>query len=327
VRNTTQDARFANWKSRPYNFAQFFAVPEIAGRYAQLGECATISDGNYKLNYQNGSYEFSELTYDPKTDITYEKVTNDFQHPQAQELWQLLTTPGGRYYAEVDGRGKTFPPLSGETITGPKLLGVGTDNQLYTREAVNAEWEHVPNSGSVISVTTMPDGRILGVGSDNQLWYRDQLYSEWEHVPNSGSVISVTTMPNGMIVGVGSDKQLWYREELTSEWVNVPLSGTVIAIATTPDGRILGVNPEKKPMLWQRDYLTSSWQPITTNAEDIVDVMVLQDNTIVIVSSDGLLSYAATWSSQNWKQGAPDDTVKVTAIAGGSNAKRFKIYS
>jgi arylsulfatase A-like enzyme len=326
MRNTTQDARFANWESRPYNFAQFFAPPEIPGRYKKLGECATISDGTYKLNYQNGTYEFSELTYDPETDITFEKVTNNFQNPKAQELWQLLTTPGGPYYAEVDGKGKKFPPLSSETVTGPKLLGVGRDNQLYTLEGLTNRWEHVPNSGSVISVTTMPDGRILGVGTDNQLWCRQQVYSEWEHVPNSGSVISVTMMPDGKIVGVGTDNQLWYREDLTSEWILVPQSGSVIAIATMLDGLILGVNDENKPMIWQRDYLTSKWEPVNTEIRNVIDMMIMPDGTIVGAGTHGLLGYGSTWTG-DWKMVYPYDKVEVIAIAGGSNAKRYKVYS
>ncbi len=115
MRDTSQDVQFAGWQARPYNFAQFFAPPEIPGRYQKLGECATISDGTYKLNYQNGSYEFSELEYDPDTDLTTERLTNDFQHSQARELWRMLTTPGSPYYAEVDGKGRKFPLLTGIT--------------------------------------------------------------------------------------------------------------------------------------------------------------------------------------------------------------------
>ncbi|MFP4437569.1 MAG: sulfatase-like hydrolase/transferase [Chloroflexaceae bacterium] len=116
LRNTDGDARFANWQKRPYNFGQFFAPPEIPGRYQRLGERATISDGTYKLNYQNGTYEFSELQFDPATDITTEIVTNNFQHPKAHELWQALTTPGSPFYAEIDSKGKKFPPLPEVTV-------------------------------------------------------------------------------------------------------------------------------------------------------------------------------------------------------------------
>jgi arylsulfatase A-like enzyme len=114
LKNTAGDARFTGWQGRKYTFGQFFVpddIPGLAGRYQQLGEQATISDGQYKLNYKNGTYEFLELTFDPATDITSEKEVNDFQHPRAIELWKQLTTPGKPNYAEVTGKGKKFPPL------------------------------------------------------------------------------------------------------------------------------------------------------------------------------------------------------------------------
>jgi hypothetical protein len=116
LRDTDQDDRFADWQARAYTFGQFFVpsnIPPLAGRYRKLGECATISDGTYKLNYQKGRFEFSELTFDPDTDLTTEHVTNDFTHSKALELWQALTTPGSPQYAEVDGRGRKFPLLPG----------------------------------------------------------------------------------------------------------------------------------------------------------------------------------------------------------------------
>lgn len=120
LKNTTADSRFTNWQARAYNFGQFFVpsdsdVPRIQNIYNNLGEQATITDGTYKLNYQQGQYEFSELTFNSATDITDENVTNNFQHPKAIELWQQLTTPGGLNYAEVDDKGTRFPPLPGMT--------------------------------------------------------------------------------------------------------------------------------------------------------------------------------------------------------------------
>lgn len=122
MRNTTQNEQFATWQARSYNFAQFFAPPGIPPRYQKLGECATITDGTYKLNYQKGSYEFSQLTYDPDTDVTTERLINDFEHPNARELWKLLTTPGSPYYAEVDDKGKKFPLLPGITDIGYRYI-------------------------------------------------------------------------------------------------------------------------------------------------------------------------------------------------------------
>ena len=112
---------------RGYGFSQFYVPnePWAAGRYMLFGERATISDGTFKLNYQHGTYEFSELQHDSATDQITEVVINDFAHSKAVELWQVLTTPGSGYYAEVDGRGKQFPPLPlpGSQSTNPSQVG------------------------------------------------------------------------------------------------------------------------------------------------------------------------------------------------------------
>jgi len=191
MRDTTQEVQFANWQARPYNFAQFFAPPEIPGRYEKLGECATISDGTYKLNYQNGAYEFSELVFDPDTDLTTERVTNDFQHPKAQELWQRLTTPGSPYYAEVDGKGKKFPLLTGIIDTPFRYVRLVALSEVEGNAwACAAEFNLLDNNGRLIdrsawTVTTdsedTPHNNVVGNaidGNPSTIWH-----TIWHHEP------------------------------------------------------------------------------------------------------------------------------------------------
>jgi C1A family cysteine protease len=52
-------------------------------------------------------------------------------------------------------------------------------------------WVNVPNSGDVIGVTIMQDGTILGIGTNQQLYTRATLTSNWINVPNSGDVLGV----------------------------------------------------------------------------------------------------------------------------------------
>jgi hypothetical protein len=73
-----------------------------------------------------------------------------------------------------------------------KLLGIGMDNALWTRDTLTSDWQQVPNSGSVLGITVMPDGKLLGIGMENALWTRDTLTSDWQQLPNSGSVLAVT---------------------------------------------------------------------------------------------------------------------------------------
>jgi len=321
LRQTAGDPRFASWRPRAYNFSQFFVPPNITARFNQLGEQATISDGNYKLNYQNGNYEFSELRFDPATDITTEIVTNDFQHPKAQELWLTLTTPGGPYYAEINEKGKKFPPLPAEQATGPEVLGVGSDYQLWYREELTSNWVQVPGSGAVLDVTIMPDGKILGVGTDQQLWYREELTSPWINVPGSVAVISITVMADGKILGVGTDQQLWYRENLTSAWVQVPNSGAVTGITIMADGKILGVGTDQQ--LWYRENLTSPWINVP-NSGLVIGVAILPDGKILGIGTDYQLCYRAELTSA-WVQ-VPNSGA-VIGVTNATTARRYKIYT
>jgi hypothetical protein len=89
---------------------------------------------------------------------------------------------------------------------------VGSYTAGFTEEQVlSQKWVQVPNSCCVIGVTVMPNGTILGVGTNNLLYTRANLNSNWVQVPNSCSVIGVTVMPNGTILGIGTDNMLWTK--------------------------------------------------------------------------------------------------------------------
>ncbi|MFM6039522.1 MAG: LamG-like jellyroll fold domain-containing protein, partial [Sphaerospermopsis kisseleviana] len=132
------------------------------------------------------------------------------------------------YSIRVKGVAQVIQPTSDKTIPG--VIGIGTNNQLYTRKTLTSNWEHIPNSGSVLGITVMSDGTIVGIGMNNQLYTRKTLTSNWEHIPNSGSVLGITVMPDGTIVGIGMNNQLYTRKTLTSNWEYIPNSGSVLGI-------------------------------------------------------------------------------------------------
>jgi subtilisin family serine protease len=121
----------------------------------------------------------------------------------------LLAVKGGLTVPELKANlmnsGDPVYALQGKTVSGKRLnvynsimkkrdsqiIGVGLNNNLWTRATLDSPWVKVPNSGSVIGVTVMKDGTILGIGMHNNLWTRATLDSSWVKVPNSGSVIAV----------------------------------------------------------------------------------------------------------------------------------------
>jgi hypothetical protein len=139
-------------------------------------------------------------------------------------------------------------------------IGIGMKNDLWTRDTLTSDWQQVPNSGSVLGITIMPDGKLLGIGMGNDLWTRDTLTSDWQQVPNSGSVLGITIMPDGKLLGIGMGNDLWTRDTLTSDWQQVPNSGSVLGVTVMPDGKLLGIGMGND--LWTRDTLTSDWKQV-----------------------------------------------------------------
>ncbi|MFZ2725492.1 MAG: lamin tail domain-containing protein [Methylococcaceae bacterium] len=182
------------------------------------------------------------------------------------------------------------------TIADISLIGIGMDNQLWTRKTLTSNWEHIVNSGAVIGITVLADGTIVGIGMDHQLWTRKTLTSNWELIPNSGAVIGITVLADGTIVGIGMDHQLWTRKTLTSNWELIPNSGAVIGITVLADGTIVGIGMDNQ--LWTRKTLTSPWQLIP-NSGAVIGITVTGDGTLVGIGMDHQLwtrkTLTSTW--------------------------------
>ncbi|KAJ3285175.1 hypothetical protein HDU79_007507 [Rhizoclosmatium sp. JEL0117] len=172
---------------------------------------------------------------------------------------------------------------------GTTLIGVGTDNQLYTRAGLSGAWVLVPGSGTVVDVTvlangallgTAPDGTLykkttltsawtllnkvgdistlVGVGSDNRLYTRNGLISDaWTLVPNSGYVVDITFLEGGILLGTGVDGKLLTKQSLTAPWVTVANSCCVYHTVQFYDGSILGVGTDNA--IYQRKTVSDPW--------------------------------------------------------------------
>ena len=165
------------------------------------------------------------------------------------------------------------------------FVGVGTDNQIYTRANL-ADWSQILYSGgdprtqvpsAPIGAAVFADGTILGVGSDHCLYTRATLTGAWVPIPNSGSVTAVTVLGDASIVGVWLDNQL-YQRTLSTPWSLIPGSGSVSSVAALPDGGLIAVGTDSK--LYVRYLLTNPWTLVPC-AVDLRAVSVLRDGTIV----------------------------------------------
>jgi hypothetical protein len=193
----------------------------------------------------------------------------------------------------------------GNTLQGERrrpllrgLIGIGTDDLLYTRASLDSSWVQVADSGLVTAVTELRDGTIVAVGLDQFLWTRSTLSANWVQVPDSGWVIGISQLQDGRLLGVGADNQLYTRLTLDSEWVLVPDSGLVTGVTVLPDGTIVGIGLDQ--FLWTRATLESGWVQVPDSGW-VIGIAALQDGTIVGIGTDNLLYTRATLDSP-WTQ-------------------------
>lgn len=106
------------------------------------------------------------------------------------------------------------------------VIGVGTDNLLYSRPSVNDAWEKASSPGEqVYSIAIAPDGTTFAVGGGGgQLWskqsYKNLPSQQWQS-QGSCCVKAITIAPDGTLIGVGTDNQLYTKsnyKDLSPDW-------------------------------------------------------------------------------------------------------------
>jgi uncharacterized protein (DUF697 family)/uncharacterized coiled-coil protein SlyX len=169
------------------------------------------------------------------------------------------------------------------------FLGVGTDNQLYTRASLEAPWKLVPTSGAVKSVVQLRDGTIAGVGMDNMIWTRATLTSNWVQVPGSGAISFLTQLRDWTLAGVGMDDAVYTRPTLRSPWTHVPNSANIRGLMERPDGTLVAMGMEY--LLHDRPGLKGSWTQIPGGGA-MLGLVELPDGSLVGVGRDNFLYLA-----------------------------------
>lgn len=145
-----------------------------------------------------------------------------------RSVWGLGTNPKGGLWKRATLTSGWEPIGQGQFLaisamqTDWKLLGVGSDNLLYTIYP-DGRFDPVANSGKVIAVAAKADGSIWALGMDNTLYKRKTLNSDWEHLPGGGTFRAITAMPDGNLLAVGMDYSLFTIDGAGS-WHQVPNS-------------------------------------------------------------------------------------------------------
>ncbi|ORY47629.1 hypothetical protein BCR33DRAFT_764050 [Rhizoclosmatium globosum] len=183
---------------------------------------------------------------------------------------------------------------------GTTLIGVGTDNQLYTRAGLSGAWVLVSGSGTVVDVTVLANGALLGTAPDGTLYKKTTLSSTWTLVPNSCCVIRTAQSPEGSILGVGPDNAVYQKVTLDSPWVILPNSKTVISAVPTSIQQywtpsVIGVGTDNKLFAKGKDSISGPWVPIP--GVTAIDLFYWVNNGIIVVTPSNSLLNCPTFSA------------------------------
>ncbi len=90
--------------------------------------------------------------------------------------WKMVSPSGACCVKSL-----AFPPRP--IVSNIKIMGIGSNNELYFKTSDTGGWAHVGGSGKVKHISVMRDGTLLGVGMDNNMYTRRAIDSpKWSKV-------------------------------------------------------------------------------------------------------------------------------------------------
>ncbi|XP_070568835.1 uncharacterized protein [Ptychodera flava] len=158
------------------------------------------------------------------------------------------------------------------------MVGVDCKDKLVTRDSMLGSWTKIGGSCCIKSIGILKDESLVGVGDDDQLYTKaSPNVGDWEGpLPDTCCVKDVTVMEDGTLLGVNTDDKLvtrpWTRTTEQSAWTEVPQSKGVVAVDVYPDGRIFGVT--KEGTLKVREDLDSKWKTYKTEGTNVKDIAI-----------------------------------------------------
>lgn len=173
------------------------------------------------------------------------------------------------------------------------LVGVGTDNQLYTKTTLTAPWTWLSGGCCVYKICPLKNGMILGVGTDNKLYSKQNLGTPWQYIhDNSCCIIDIAEMPDGSLIGVGTNNYLYIKPTLYDPWVFVDNNTCcIIAIHVMNNGTFLAVGTNNH--LYTKSSLKASWDWVRDGGAGgrccVKDITELPDGTLLGVGTNNYL--------------------------------------
>jgi len=205
------------------------------------------------------------------------------------------------------------PPVP-PTPPSPILIGVGTDNKLYSKTSINKPWTKLPDSyGNGNGKTYITVGGQIGVGgplmligTDNQVWTK--VFFESDSLQNTGpygiqgGIIWLNNY--GAFYAIGGNNAAWSAWNDLQSWEQFNNGGRLLGVILLNDGvSFLGIGMDNT--LFTAANQWSYWVQVPGNTCCMISVAQLPDDSFIAVGTDNKLY---TKKSLN----ATDTWVKVT---------------
>ena len=149
-------------------------------------------------------------------------------------------------------------------------------------------WQPVKNQNCcVISVAMGPDGTLVGVGTDNKLWTKPSLEGNWKSTssPSPEWISAICIGPDGSIFCVGQNNAIFKKnnyKQLTN--VNWQYQGNITccvkAITIASDGTFIAIGNDGK--IYSKDSytnLTTSWRGPYTDSCCVISITTIPNPT------------------------------------------------
>jgi hypothetical protein len=205
-------------------------------------------------------------------------------------------------------------PPTPPTPPSPILIGVGTDNKLYSKTSINTPWIKLPDSyGNGNGKTYITVGGQIGVGgplmvigTDNKIWTKE--FFESDSVQQSGPYAvqgGVLWLNNyNAYYAIGMDNGAYSGWNNLQSWGEFNNGGRLLGVILLNDGvSFLGIGMDQS--LYTAANQWANWELLPGNICCVISVAQLPDNSIIAVGPNNDL-----WTRKSLN--ATDTWVKVT---------------
>lgn len=202
-------------------------------------------------------------------------------------------------------------PPTPPTPLPPILIGVGTDNKLYTKTSINTPWTKLKVADESKSYITVggqigKGGPLMLIGTDNKVWIKIFLETESIQRPGPYAILGGVIWLNNYnaLYAIGVNNAAYSGWNDFQSWGQFNNGGRLLGVILLNDGvSFLGIGMDQS--LYTAANQWANWVQLPGNICCVISIAQLPDNSFIAVGPNNDL-----WTRKSLN--ATDTWVKVT---------------